>query len=66
MDLFCLHYVFLPRINSQLETFRHAYSRHRLRTENNRSPLQRWVSGLLKGSNDHEATSGVPEVMSQV
>ena len=66
VDLFCLHYVFLPRINSQLETFRQAYSRHRLRTENNRSPLQLWVSGLLKGSNDHEATSGVLEAMSQV
>ena len=26
VDLFCLHYVFLPRINSQLETFRQAYS----------------------------------------
>ena len=34
-DLFCLHFVFLPRINAQLETFRQAYCRRRLRTEHN-------------------------------
>lgn len=33
IDIYCLHYVFLPRMNAQLETFRQAYSRHRLRTE---------------------------------
>lgn len=41
-DLYCLHYVFLPRINSQLEIFRQAYNRHKLRTEQNMSPLQLW------------------------
>lgn len=58
VDLFCLHHIFLPRINSQLEIFRQAYSRHRLRTERNRSPLQLWVSGMLK-TTDETAASGV-------
>ena len=54
-DLFCLHFVFLPRINAQLETFRQAYCRHRLRTEHNRTPVQLWVNGML----DPSALSGV-------
>jgi hypothetical protein len=65
IDLFCLHYVFLPRINSHLETFRQAYSRHRLRTEHNRSPLQLWLSGMWQCISDNEAISGVLEAMSQ-
>ena len=33
IDIFCLHYVFLPRINAQLEVFRQSYCQHRLRTQ---------------------------------
>lgn len=48
IDLFALHFVFLPRINQQLESFKVAYSRHKLRTEHNRTPLQLWTRGLLE------------------
>ena len=58
IDLFLLHYIFLPRINDHLELFRQAYSRHRLRTEGNHSPLQLWINGILATS-DHSAASGV-------
>ena len=37
-DLFALHYVFVPRINFQLDMFRQSYSHHRLRTARNQSP----------------------------
>ena len=47
VDLFALHFVFIPRINQQLESFKSAYCRHRLRTEHNRTPLQLWIQGLL-------------------
>ncbi len=40
VDLFALHFVFLPRINQQLESFKAAYCRHKLRTEYNYTPLQ--------------------------
>ena len=43
MDLFALHFVFLPHINLQLECFKAAYCRHRLRTEHNCTPLQLWT-----------------------
>lgn len=48
IDLFALHFVFLPRINQQLKSFKEAYSRHKLRTEHNRTPLQLWTRGLLE------------------
>ena len=46
IDLFCLHHIFVPRINAQLDTFHQTYSRHLIRTERNRIPLQLWVSGM--------------------
>ena len=58
LDLFALHYVFLPRINEHLETFCQAYSRHRVRTEGNHSPLQLWLQGMLT-TMDHTAASSV-------
>ncbi len=44
IDLFCLHFVFLPRINQLLESFRAAYCRHKLRTEQSVShaTLDQW------------------------
>ena len=39
-DLFALHYVFLPRINSSLARFKSAWNNHPLSTENNLTPLQ--------------------------
>ena len=47
IDLFCLHFVFIPRVNQQLNSFKEAYCRHKLRTEHNRSPLQLWTTGMM-------------------
>ena len=58
IDLFCLHYVFLQRINNHLEVFCQAYNRHRLRTEKNHSPMQLWLQGMLS-TDDDTAASGV-------
>lgn len=38
--LFCLHYLFLNRINDDLELFRQRWNNHKLRTEHNKSPNQ--------------------------
>jgi len=45
-DLFCLHYVFIPRIKYQLQQFLRAWNRHPLRTEGNRTPLSIWTEGI--------------------
>lgn len=44
-DLLCLHYVFLPRLNLQLEHFSESWNNHILRTEG-LTPLQMWTRGM--------------------
>lgn len=42
-----LHLVFLPEIQKRLDQFRQAWNHHGLRTENNRTPTQIWMEGML-------------------
>ncbi len=46
LDIFCLHYIFLPRINKSLDEFRGSWNHHSLSTEENKSPLQLFTEGL--------------------
>ncbi|CAJ1074952.1 uncharacterized protein LOC115561219 [Xyrichtys novacula] len=39
-DLFCLHFVYIPRINHILQGFKSAFSHHSVSSEGNRTPLQ--------------------------
>lgn len=43
--LFCCHYVFLPRLEDDFNTFCSGWDNHPLRTENNMSPNQLWELG---------------------
>ena len=45
--LFCLHNVFIPRINRHLNLWKEAWVRHPMRSEHNLSPEQLWTAGLL-------------------
>jgi hypothetical protein len=45
-DLFCIHFIFLPRINQQLREFIHAWNHHPMRTEHNRSPIEIWEDSI--------------------
>ena len=47
VHLFCLHYIFLPRINRHLGSWKEAWVKHPMRSEHNMTPEQLWVSGLL-------------------
>lgn len=40
VDLFCLHYIYIPRINQALSRFVQAWNCHPLSTESNHSPIQ--------------------------
>ena len=40
VDLFCLHLVYVPRINQSLTLFHEAWNNHPLSTESNRTALQ--------------------------
>ena len=49
-DLYALHYVFLPRINSNLSQFFSAWNHHPMRTEHGLSPLVLWQRGMLSAA----------------
>ena len=49
-----LHMVYLPLIQSHLNRFKAALQRRPLRTENNRSPMQLWISGQSNSISDPE------------
>ena len=44
VDLFALHFLFIPRINASLTTFRSAWNNHPLSTENSFSPIQLYTA----------------------
>ena len=52
VDLFCLHYIFLPRINRALQEYSEAYNHHPVRTEHNWSPYQLWYHSSIAAHND--------------
>ena len=55
-DLYALHAVFLPIIQTQLDVFREGWAHHRMRTCGNRTPYQMWFQGLLTA--DVNSTAG--------
>ena len=48
LHLFCLHYVFLPRVNAALASFKDAWNVHPLSSERNLTPTQLWTMGLIQ------------------
>ena len=46
--IFALRYIYLPRINQTLSTFRNGWNSHGIRTEHNQSPTQLFVAGALR------------------
>ena len=44
--LFCLHIVFIPKVNESLKCFKEAWNSHPMASENNLSPHQQWIRGL--------------------
>ena len=53
LDLYCLHFLFLPIIQHQLDTFRQVWAVHPLRTERNRTPQQLWILGLCAAQHEN-------------
>ncbi|XP_066935150.1 uncharacterized protein [Clytia hemisphaerica] len=47
VHLFCLHLVFLPRINNHLHSFKTSWNVHPLSSNQNMTPDQLWISGLF-------------------
>lgn len=58
-DILALHMTFLPKLQKQLESFRQGWCHHRLRMENNLSPHQLWLQGMLQQETDSDVMSGL-------
>lgn len=48
MHLWCLHYIFLPRINAALEEFRQQWNNHGIRTESYFTPNQIFIRDSIR------------------
>ncbi len=48
IHLFCLQYIYLPRINRALQIFSEGWNCHQIRTANHRSPQQLFLEGALR------------------
>ena len=51
IGLFCLHYIFLPRIKDQLNLLVKAWNNYPVRTEGHWTPQQIWVNGMISQDN---------------
>ena len=47
IHLHTLHYIYVPRINRSLSSFREAWNNHGLSSERHLTPLQMWSGGML-------------------
>lgn len=53
LHLYCLHYIYLPRINTSLDEFVAQMNNRPLSSEKNNSPIQLWTSGMLLNLNSN-------------
>nr|XP_055025628.1 uncharacterized protein LOC129415618 [Misgurnus anguillicaudatus] len=58
MHLFCVHYVFLPRLKADLKCFLGSWNKHPIRTEGNLSPEQLWHIGMLQSQRQQDPAPG--------
>ena len=57
-DIFCLHCVYIPRINETLKEFVLAHNNHRISTENNRTPEQLFWCNIRSADYDEGVLPG--------
>jgi hypothetical protein len=59
LDVFSLHYVFLPRINNSLEVFKSCHNNHPIRTESNMTPCQ--LISTSRIPNNQQRSQPIPD-----
>ncbi|XP_077868331.1 uncharacterized protein LOC144358555 [Saccoglossus kowalevskii] len=48
VDIFCLHFTYLQRINQDLNHWQEGWNHHKLSSANSRSPRQLWIQGSMQ------------------
>ena len=63
LHLFCLHYIYLPRVQRAIREFRSQWNNHGLSTQGSQTPFQLWHRGVVShiGSNN-TAIGGVFQI----
>ncbi|XP_033971442.1 uncharacterized protein LOC117470706 isoform X2 [Trematomus bernacchii] len=61
-DLFCVHYIILPRLQMDLGIFTEGWNHHPLSTERNQCPEQSWQLGLMQTNIDQPESPEEPDV----
>ena len=56
IHLYCLHHVFIPRLQRNLTSWARAHNNHAVRTEHHRTPLQLWYLANL-GDSEQNSTA---------
>ena len=56
VHLFCLHYIYIPRINCALSQFLLAWNNHPLSSVGNLSPIQLWIADSSRSSAYEDVT----------
>lgn len=57
VDMYCLHYIFLPRLKKCVHDFQESWNNHRLSTEGNMTPYQLFAEGMRCATELNIATS---------
>ena len=57
IHMFCLQFMFLPRINRHLEQFVSGWDNHPIRSERNKTPNQLWLSDLYDSSQGTDSSA---------
>ena len=64
IHLFCLHYIYVPRINRHLNEWQGGWNMHSLRTEHNCSPMQLYTLGMQQLVGQYENCNIAQELTS--
>ena len=57
LDIFCLHCIFLPRVNKALTDFQGSWTCHSLSSEGGKSPLRQGLCAIVADDNEAESSS---------
>lgn len=57
-DMYCLHHVFIPRINEVMKTFVESWNSHPVTTANNLTPNQLFIRGAMEQTQELSLPDG--------
>ena len=66
VDMYCLHQIFMPKINRCLSEFKESWNHHSLSSEGNKTPYQLFFEGMAYMTTVHHFNPGVSTDISSI